>query len=37
MIRCRNYIAQFQVFHGFQTPQFLAGLNAQNETNLHNI
>ena len=22
---------------GFQTPQFLAGLNAQNETNLHNI
>ena len=22
---------------GFETPQFLAGLNAQNETNLHNI
>ena len=26
-----------QRFLGFQTPQFLAGLNAQNETNLHNI
>jgi hypothetical protein len=26
-----------QRFLGFQTPQFLTGLNAQNETNLHNI
>jgi len=26
-----------QRFLGFETPQFLAGLNAQNETNLHNI
>jgi len=37
MIRCRNYIAQFHIFHGFQTRQFLTGLNAQNEINLHNI